>query len=123
MRGAFTRISITRRRTRCISVSSLLRRGRQREWPRITKSITPSIFGDAEVAGTRRSRLLELLRSSDFPTEGKNQELLPLNAADRASPRPLTKIQDEENITIHRSARSTYPEEKSVLTSGATPQL
>jgi hypothetical protein len=88
----------------------------------ITKSITPSIFGDAEVAGTSRSRLLELLRSSDFLTRRENQELLPLNAADRACRRPLTKMKDEETITIHRPGRSTYPEEKSVLTSGTTPE-
>jgi len=35
---------------------------------------------------------------------GKTSELLLLNAADRASSRPLTKIQDEETITINRSA-------------------
>jgi hypothetical protein len=33
----------------------------------------------------------------------------------------LTKIQDKETIIIHRPGRSTYPEEKSVLTSGPTP--
>jgi hypothetical protein len=35
----------------------------------------------------------------------------------------LTKSEDEETITINRPGRSTYPEEKSVLTSGATPAL
>jgi len=33
----------------------------------------------------------------------------------------LTTSEDEETITINRPGRSTYPEEKSVLTSGATP--
>ncbi|MGH9648198.1 MAG: hypothetical protein ACRD4E_15415, partial [Bryobacteraceae bacterium] len=32
----------------------------------------------------------------------------------------MTKIKEEETI-INRSDRSTYPNEKSVLTSGATP--
>jgi hypothetical protein len=89
----------------------------------IQKPFVTSISRGTEVAGNSRSRLLELLRSSDFPTEGKNQELLPLNAADRAYRRPLTKIKDEETTTIHRPGRSTYPEEKSVLTSGTTPML
>src|SRR5271166_2855127 len=79
------------------------------------------ISGDAKIAGTSRSRLLRLLRRSDFSGQRKNSELLPLNAADRASSRPLTKIQDKETITIHRPGRSTYPEEKSVLTTGTTP--
>src|ERR1039457_2806809 len=87
------------------------------------KWLPTTISGDAEVAGASRSRLLGLLRRSDFPGRRKNPELLPLNATDRASPRPLTKIQDEETIIIHRPGRSTYPEEKSVLTSGATPFL
>jgi hypothetical protein len=38
--------------------------------------------------------------------------------ADRAG--GLTKTEDEETIIINRSGRSTYPEEKSVLRSGAT---
>jgi hypothetical protein len=33
----------------------------------------------------------------------------------------LTKNEDEETMTINLPGRSTYPEEKSVLTSGATP--
>jgi CubicO group peptidase (beta-lactamase class C family) len=33
----------------------------------------------------------------------------------------LTKTEEEESIIINRSARSTYPEEKSVSRSGATP--
>jgi hypothetical protein len=49
------------------------------------KSIATPISGDTEVAGALRSRRLKLLRRSDFPTPRKNQELLPLNAADRVS--------------------------------------
>jgi hypothetical protein len=33
----------------------------------------------------------------------------------------LTKSQEQENIIINRPGRSTYPQEKSVLTSAATP--
>src|SRR5271167_2787072 len=87
------------------------------------KSLVTWISGDTAIAGTSRSRLLRLLRRSDFSGRRKKPELLPLNAADRASPRPLTKIQDKETITIHRPGRSTYPEEKSVLTSGTTPPI
>jgi hypothetical protein len=35
----------------------------------------------------------------------------------------LTKSQDQENIIINRPGRSTYPQDKSVLTSEATPLL
>jgi hypothetical protein len=33
----------------------------------------------------------------------------------------LTKTDEEETIIINRPGRSTYPDEKSVLRSGATP--
>jgi hypothetical protein len=33
----------------------------------------------------------------------------------------LTNSKEQETIIINRSGRSTYPEEKSVQTSGATP--
>jgi hypothetical protein len=87
----------------------------------IQKPFVTSISRGTEVAGNLRSRLLELLRSSDFRPKEKTTSFCPLNAADRAYRRPLTKIKDEETITIHRPGRSTYPEEKSVLTSGTTP--
>jgi hypothetical protein len=35
--------------------------------------------------------------------------------------RRLTKTEEEESIIINRPDRSTYPEEESVLRSGATP--
>jgi hypothetical protein len=35
----------------------------------------------------------------------------------------LTKTEDEETIIINRPDGSTYPQEISVLTSGATPDL
>jgi len=49
------------------------------------------------------------------------QELLPLAGADCPARRRLTKTKEEETIIINRSGRSTYPEEKSVSRSGATP--
>jgi hypothetical protein len=70
----------------------------------IHKSLVTWISGNAEIAGTSRSRLLRLLRRSDFSGQRENPELLPLNAADCACSRLLTKIQDEENITIHAQA-------------------
>jgi hypothetical protein len=45
---------------------------------------------------------------------------LPPSAADCVTRRRLTKKQEQETI-INRSDRSTYPEEKSVQTSGAIP--
>ena len=56
-----------------------------------------------------------------FPTTLQNPELLPPSASDCAARRPLTKSEEEETIIINRPGRSTYPDEKSVLTSGATP--
>jgi hypothetical protein len=51
----------------------------------------------------------------------QNPELLPPSASDCAARRRLTKSEEEETIIINRSGRSTDPEEKSVQTSGATP--
>jgi hypothetical protein len=49
-------------------------------------------------------------------------ELLPALRAGRprGGGRPLTKDQEKDSI-INRSGRPTYPDQKSVLTSGATP--
>jgi hypothetical protein len=68
------------------------------------KSLVTWTPGDTDIAGTSRSRILGLLRRSDFSGRRKTPELLLLYAADRASSRQLTKIQDEETITINRSA-------------------
>jgi hypothetical protein len=89
----------------------------------IDNALATEISGDAQVAGPLRNRLLELLRRSDFLGQRESPELLPLDAADRACSNPLTKNEDEETITINLPGRSTYPEQKSVLTSGATPNL
>ena len=80
-----------------------------------------SISGDSEVAGALRSRLPRLPMRSLFPTTLQNPELLTPSASDCAARRPLTKSEEEETIIINRPGRSTYPDEKSVLTSGATP--
>src|ERR1039458_10688351 len=54
----------------------------------------------------------------------KSPELLPPAAADCATGVRLIKIHEEEKTRITtRSARSTYPKKKSVLTSEATPQF
>ena len=59
-----------------------------------------------------------------FPDDASKfaSELLPPSASDRAARRRLTKSEEKETIIINRSGRSTYPEEKSVRTSGATPE-
>ena len=72
------------------------------------------------MAGALRSRLLRLPMRSLFPMTLQNPELLPPAGADCPAPRRLTKTKEEETIIINRSARSTYPEEKSVSRSGAT---
>ena len=77
--------------------------------------------GHAEVAGASRSRLLRLPMRSLFPTTLQNPELLPAAPADCPTSRGLTKSEEDETIIINRPGRSTYPGEKSVLTSGATP--
>jgi hypothetical protein len=52
----------------------------------------------------------------------KSPELLPPAAADCATGVRLIKIHEKEKTRItNRSARSTYPKTKSVLTSEATP--
>src|SRR5215471_12112429 len=56
-----------------------------------------------------------------FPTTLQNPELLSRAGADCPARRRLTKTKEEETIIINRSDRSTYPEEKSVSRSGATP--
>jgi hypothetical protein len=50
----------------------------------------------------------------------QNPELLTPAASGCAARRRL-KSEEKDTIIINRSGRSTYPEEKSVQTSGATP--
>jgi hypothetical protein len=52
----------------------------------------------------------------------RQPELLPPFGRETALwARGLTKTEEEETIIINCSGRSTYPDEKSVLRSGATP--
>jgi hypothetical protein len=51
----------------------------------------------------------------------QNPQSFSRKAGDCPAWRRLTKSQDQENIIINRPGRSTYPQEKSVLTSAATP--
>lgn len=82
-----------------------------------------SIWGDTKKAGASRSPLLHPPMRSDFPMILQNPELLTPSASDCAARRRLTKREEKETIIINRSGRSTYPKEKSVQTSGATPGL
>jgi hypothetical protein len=89
-----------------------------------TKGFIGGFSWGTEVAGTSPIAAPEALYAVDFPKpKQKNStlELLPPAAADRATRRRLTKSKEQETIIINRSGRSTHPEEKSVQTSGATP--
>ena len=89
-----------------------------------TKGFITRLSGGTEVAGTLSIAAPGALYAVDFPRQKQKNptsELLPPAAADRASRRRLTKGKEQETIIINRSGRSTYPEEKSVQTSGATP--
>src|ERR1017187_5215009 len=81
--------------------------------------------GDTEVAGTlsiAAPRALYAVASGHKPKKNP-EELLPASPADRGSGIRLIKSEDrKKDDIINRPGRSTYPREKSVLTSGATPQ-
>src|SRR5271157_5821770 len=87
----------------------------------IAKSDAASIFRD-----TRGSRSIEISVPGAFTAVGfSGQQKNPgASAAERGRP-SLFKTIDEDRKQRHdhinRSGRSTYPEEKSVQTSGATP--
>src|ERR1035441_8376953 len=79
--------------------------------------------GDTEVAGTlsiAAPRALYAVASGHKPKKNP-EELLPASPADRGSGIRLIKSEDRKKDDIlNRPGRSTYPREKSVLTSGAT---
>src|ERR1019366_7788157 len=81
--------------------------------------------GDTEVAGTltiAAPRALYAVASGHKPKKNP-EELLPASPADRGSGIRLIKSEDrKKDDIINRPGRSTYPREKSVLTSGATPE-
>ena len=84
-----------------------------------------SISGDTQVAGTPSIAAPGDLYAADFATPKAKKpepELLPPFGHETAlRQRRLTKTVEEETIIINRPDRSTYPEEKSVSRSGATP--
>src|SRR5216683_304761 len=88
------------------------------------KSFITGFSGDTEVAGTLAIAAPRALYAVAFGSNPKKNppELLPPAAADCACGIRLKKIEDGKtgNI-INRSHGSTYLDEKSVLTSGATP--
>jgi len=99
---------------------------RRREDAAMTdKELISSISGDTEVAGTPSIAAPGALYAADLSTPKAKKpepELLPSRGRVTAlRRRRLTKTEEEETIIINRPGRSTYPEQKSVLTSGATP--
>jgi hypothetical protein len=88
------------------------------------KSFITGFSGDTEVAGTLAIAAPRALYAVAFGSKPKKNppEHLPPAAADCACGIRLKKIEDGKtgNI-INRSHGSTYLDEKSVLTSGATP--
>jgi hypothetical protein len=79
--------------------------------------------GDSDVAGTLAIAAPQALYAVAFGSNPKQNppELLPPSAADCACGIRLKKIEDGKIGIINRSHGSTYLDEKSVLTSGATP--
>ena len=91
-----------------------------------THAFIRCISGDRQIAGTLAIAAPGALYAVDFSTpepKTRNRSFFRLRRETALRVRRLTKSEDEETIIINRSGRSTYPEEKSVLTSGATPQL
>ena len=86
-------------------------------------ALMTSISGDTEVAGTLEiAAPAALLRGRFFHTETKKPEpdLLPPFGRETAL-RGKTVDEDGRRRDDHRPDGSTYPQEISVLTSGATP--
>jgi hypothetical protein len=87
-----------------------------------------SISGHTKVAGTPRIAAPGALYAVGFlrrASERLHSGLLPPLWGGRlhCGGRRLTRNEEEERIIINRPDESTYPEEKSVSTSGATPPL
>jgi len=90
------------------------------------KSFSARFSGDTDVAGTLAIAAPRALYAVVFGSKPKKNppELLPPSAADCACGIRLKKIEDGKTGSItNRSHGSTYLDEKSVLTSGATPFL
>jgi hypothetical protein len=86
-------------------------------------ALRSTISEDTEVAAASRSRLLSLPMRSIFPNHLRNRRFSRLRRETALRGRRLTKGEENERIIINRSGRPTYPEQKSVLTSGATPNF
>jgi hypothetical protein len=88
------------------------------------KSSITRFSGDTNVAGTLAIAAPRALYAVAFGPKPKRNppELLPPSAADCACGIRLEKIEDGKTGIINRSHGSTYLDEKSVLTSGATPE-
>ena len=83
-----------------------------------------AIPGDTDVAGTHSIAAPRALYAvvSEPKTKKDPDKLLPAASADRGSGLRLTTSTDgPDDDIINRPGRSTYLDEKSVLTSGATP--
>ena len=87
------------------------------------KALIKPISGGAEVAPPFQMTAPGALYAVDFlrPRQ-RSASPAPSGRETALRGRPLTKAEEEESIIINRPGRSTYPEEKSVSRSGATPQ-
>src|ERR1700722_17087858 len=90
-----------------------------------SKSSITTFSGDTDVAGTLAIAAPRASYAVVFGSKPKKNppELLPPSAADCACGIRLEKIEDGKTGIINRSHESTYLDEKSVLTSEATPAL
>ena len=86
-----------------------------------------AISGDTKVAAPSRSALLAHPTQSIFPDrleKTQNRSFSrPFGRETALRAKRLTKSEEKETIIINCSDRSTYPEEKSVQRSGATPNV
>jgi hypothetical protein len=86
-----------------------------------------SIAGDTEVAGTLEIAAPAALYAVGFsipkPKNRNRSFSRPSGVRLHCGGRRLTKTKAQETIIINRPDRSTYPEQKSVSRSGATPDI
>jgi len=111
---------------RCISAPWPSRCRQRREAATMTdNALIRSISRDSQVAGTPSIAAPGALYAVDFSTpnpKSRNRSFSrPSGVRLRCVGRRLTKAEEEESIIINRPDKSTYPEQKSVSRSGATP--